>query len=49
LFNRHVERAHTIKWSLWIVHKLLLAAAYGFILFAHFSKWREKLPREYNF
>lgn len=44
LFNRHVERAHTIKWSLWIVHKLLLAAAYGFILFAHFSKWREKLP-----
>ncbi|KOM33183.1 hypothetical protein LR48_Vigan01g273900 [Vigna angularis] len=44
LFNRYVERAHTIKWSLWIVHKLLLAAAYGFILFAHFSKWREKLP-----
>ncbi|XP_068464587.1 protein CANDIDATE G-PROTEIN COUPLED RECEPTOR 2-like isoform X2 [Phaseolus vulgaris] len=45
LFNNHVGSTHTIKWSLWIVHKLLLAAAYSFILFAHFSKWREKLPR----
>ncbi|KAL9326364.1 hypothetical protein ACSQ67_007009 [Phaseolus vulgaris] len=44
LFNNHVGSTHTIKWSLWIVHKLLLAAAYSFILFAHFSKWREKLP-----
>ncbi|XP_020227920.2 transmembrane protein adipocyte-associated 1 homolog isoform X2 [Cajanus cajan] len=44
LFNRNVGSTHTIKWSLWIVHKLLLAAAYGFILFVQFSKWREKLP-----
>ncbi|TKY55037.1 Transmembrane protein adipocyte-associated 1-like [Spatholobus suberectus] len=44
LFNRNVGSTHTIKWSLWIVHKLLFAAAYGFILFVHFSKWREKLP-----
>lgn len=44
LFNRNVGSTHTIKWGLWTVHKLLLAAAYGFILFEHFSKWREKLP-----
>ncbi|XP_004508683.1 protein CANDIDATE G-PROTEIN COUPLED RECEPTOR 2-like [Cicer arietinum] len=44
LFNRNVGSSHTVKWGLWIVHTLLLAAAYGFILFVHFSKWREKLP-----
>ncbi|KAH7528937.1 hypothetical protein FEM48_Zijuj05G0130700 [Ziziphus jujuba var. spinosa] len=33
-----------IKWGLWIIHKLLLTAVYGYILFVHFSKWREKLP-----
>ncbi|KAJ1421825.1 Transmembrane protein [Sesbania bispinosa] len=44
LFSHNVGNTGTIKWSLWIVHKLLLAAAYGFILFVHFSKWREKLP-----
>nr|AFK46758.1 unknown [Lotus japonicus] len=44
LFNNDVGSTDTIKWCLWIVHKLLLAAAYGFILFVHFSKWREKLP-----
>ncbi|KEH32014.1 transmembrane protein, putative [Medicago truncatula] len=49
LFNRNVGSTHTIKWGLWTVHKLLLAAAYGFILFEHFSKWREKLPREYTY
>ena len=47
LFNRHVVSTHMIKWDLLIIHKLLLAAAYGFILFVHFSKWKEKLPREY--
>lgn len=36
-----------MKWGLWIMHKLLLTAVYGYILFVHFSKWREKLPREY--
>ncbi|KAG4378651.1 hypothetical protein GLYMA_17G077800v4 [Glycine max] len=44
LFNHNVGSTHTIQWSLWIIHKLLLAAAYGFILFASFSKWKEKLP-----
>ncbi|XP_015943347.1 protein CANDIDATE G-PROTEIN COUPLED RECEPTOR 2 [Arachis duranensis] len=44
LFNRNVGSTHTVKWSLWIIHKLLLAMAYGFILFVHFSKRREKLP-----
>lgn len=34
-------------WGLWFFHKLLLTAVYGFILFVHFSKWREKLPRKY--
>ncbi|XP_054807690.1 protein CANDIDATE G-PROTEIN COUPLED RECEPTOR 2-like isoform X2 [Prosopis cineraria] len=45
LFSRDVGSSHKIKWGLLIIHKLLLAAAYGFILFVHFSKWREKLPR----
>ncbi|KAG5027935.1 hypothetical protein AAZX31_05G020900 [Glycine max] len=49
LFNHNVRSTHTIKWSLWIIHKLLLAAAYGFILFANFSKWREKLPPRPSF
>uniref|UniRef100_A0A2P2KYJ2 Uncharacterized protein MANES_14G085000 n=1 Tax=Rhizophora mucronata TaxID=61149 RepID=A0A2P2KYJ2_RHIMU len=33
-----------MKWGLWIIHKLLLTAVYGYVLFVHFSKWREKLP-----
>ncbi|XP_031278038.1 protein CANDIDATE G-PROTEIN COUPLED RECEPTOR 2-like [Pistacia vera] len=33
-----------MKWGMWIIHNLLLTAVYGFILFVHFSKWREKLP-----
>ncbi|KAL5544598.1 hypothetical protein UlMin_008382 [Ulmus minor] len=36
--------ANRVKWGLLIVHKLLITAAYGFILFVHFPKWREKLP-----
>ncbi|XVE54707.1 hypothetical protein DITRI_Ditri03aG0103300 [Diplodiscus trichospermus] len=39
-----VGSTHRMKWGLWIIHKLLLTAVYGFILFVHFSKWREKLP-----
>ncbi|XP_057950654.1 protein CANDIDATE G-PROTEIN COUPLED RECEPTOR 2-like [Malania oleifera] len=38
------QNIHRVKWGLWIIHKLLLAAVYGFILFVHYSKWREKLP-----
>lgn len=33
-----------MKWGLWIVHRLLLCAIYGIILFMHHSKWRERLP-----
>ncbi|KAJ3705989.1 hypothetical protein LUZ61_009694 [Rhynchospora tenuis] len=33
-----------VKWGLWTVHKLLLTSVYGFILFMHHSKWRERLP-----
>lgn len=46
LFNRDVGSSHKMKWGLLIIHNLLLASAYGFILFVHFSKWREKLPRK---
>ncbi|XVF08936.1 hypothetical protein REPUB_Repub07fG0047700 [Reevesia pubescens] len=44
LFFDDVGRTNRMKWGLWIIHKLLLTAVYGFILFVHFSKWREKLP-----
>ncbi|GAY55934.1 hypothetical protein CUMW_167900 [Citrus unshiu] len=39
-----VDSTHRMKWGFWIIHELLLTAVYGFILFVHFSKWREKLP-----
>ncbi|XP_030940329.1 protein CANDIDATE G-PROTEIN COUPLED RECEPTOR 2-like [Quercus lobata] len=44
LFVDGVGTTNKLKWSLWIIHKLLLTAVYGFILFVHFSKWRAKLP-----
>ncbi|OAY70260.1 transmembrane protein adipocyte-associated 1 homolog [Ananas comosus] len=44
LFLDANESANRVKWGLWIVHKLLLTAVYGFILFMHHSKWRERLP-----
>ena len=47
LFVDGVGTTNKLKWSLWIIHKLLLTAVYGFILFVHFSKWRARLPREY--
>ncbi|PIA63066.1 hypothetical protein AQUCO_00200831v1 [Aquilegia coerulea] len=33
-----------VKWGIWVVHKLLLSTVYGFILFMHHTKWRERLP-----
>ncbi|XP_044476249.1 protein CANDIDATE G-PROTEIN COUPLED RECEPTOR 2-like [Mangifera indica] len=39
-----IESTHQMKWGLWIIQNLLLTAVYGFILFVHFPKWREKLP-----
>ncbi|PSR89128.1 Serine/threonine-protein kinase [Actinidia chinensis var. chinensis] len=44
LFIDSNETTHGMKWGLWTIHKLLLAAVYGFILFVHYSKWRDKLP-----
>ncbi|KAM0937483.1 putative transmembrane protein TP [Dioscorea sansibarensis] len=44
LFIDASESTNRVKWGLWIVHKLLLTAIYGFILFMHHSKWRERLP-----
>jgi hypothetical protein len=32
------------KWGLWTILRLLLSGVYGFILFVHYSKWRDKLP-----
>ncbi|KAM1036136.1 hypothetical protein ACFX13_039928 [Malus domestica] len=44
LFTVGIGSTYGVKWGLWLIHKLLLTAVYGFILFVHFSKWREKLP-----
>ncbi|OMO53174.1 hypothetical protein CCACVL1_28839 [Corchorus capsularis] len=44
LFFDDVGSSDPMKWGLWIIHKILLSAVYGYILFVHFSKWREKLP-----
>ncbi|KAM5570895.1 protein CANDIDATE G-PROTEIN COUPLED RECEPTOR 2-like [Rosa sericea] len=44
LFMGGVGGTTGVKWGLWFFHKSLLTAVYGFILFVHFSKWREKLP-----
>nr|XP_043616836.1 protein CANDIDATE G-PROTEIN COUPLED RECEPTOR 2-like [Erigeron canadensis] len=35
---------HRGKWGLWTLDKLLLTCTYGYILFVHYSKWRDKLP-----
>ncbi|KAG7020001.1 hypothetical protein SDJN02_18969 [Cucurbita argyrosperma subsp. argyrosperma] len=48
LFIR-VGSSHLAKWGVWTIHKLLPTAAYGFILFVHFSKWRDKLPPRPSF
>lgn len=44
LFLDSVGSTNKTKWGLWIIHILLLTAAYGFILFVHFSKSRDQLP-----
>ncbi|XXG55572.1 hypothetical protein AAC387_Pa03g3213 [Persea americana] len=44
LFIDTDESSNRVKWGLWVVHKLLLAAVYGFILFMHHTRWRERLP-----
>ncbi|KAG2679442.1 hypothetical protein I3760_11G050200 [Carya illinoinensis] len=44
LFLDGVGSTNKVKWGLWIMHKLLLTAAYGYILFVHFSKSRDSMP-----
>ncbi|XP_027353023.1 transmembrane protein adipocyte-associated 1 homolog [Abrus precatorius] len=44
LFVDSNEHTHHVKWNLWVVHKLVLTAVYGFILFMYRSGWRERLP-----
>ncbi|PKI67896.1 hypothetical protein CRG98_011492 [Punica granatum] len=44
LFVDNSEHPHRIKWGLWVVHRLVLTAVYGCILFMYHSRWRERLP-----
>jgi len=44
LFIDSNDHTHQMKWNLWVVHRLVLTAVYGFILFMYHSKWRERLP-----
>ncbi|PRQ42000.1 putative transmembrane protein adipocyte-associated 1 [Rosa chinensis] len=44
LFVDDTDHTHQMKWNLWSVHRLVLTAVYGFILFMYHSKWRERLP-----
>lgn len=44
LFIENNDTTNRMKWGLWMVHKLVLTAVYGFILFMYHSKWRERLP-----
>lgn len=38
------ETTHSGKWGMWTFDELLLTCTYGYILFVHYSKWRDKLP-----
>ncbi|KAK8589743.1 hypothetical protein V6N13_088561 [Hibiscus sabdariffa] len=44
LFIDNSEHPHQVKWGLWVVHRLVLTAIYGSILFMYHSKRRERLP-----
>ncbi|GAV64209.1 Tmemb_40 domain-containing protein [Cephalotus follicularis] len=44
LFVDNNDSQHRVKWGLWVIHRLVLTAVYGFILFMYHSKWRERLP-----
>lgn len=52
MFGFHVplfmdgETSNGGKWGMWTFDELLLTCTYGYILFVHYSKWRDKLPRE---
>lgn len=47
LFIDNGTAANRVKWGLWAIHKLLLTAVYGIILFMHHSKWKERLPGDH--
>lgn len=44
LFIDDIDNPHRVKWGLWVVHRLVLTAVYGSILFMYHSRWRERLP-----
>ncbi|KAL9393243.1 hypothetical protein Peur_012528 [Populus x canadensis] len=44
LFIDSNDHSHRMKWSLWVIHRLVLTAVYGLIMFMYHSKWRERLP-----
>ncbi|OVA00795.1 Uncharacterized protein family [Macleaya cordata] len=44
LFIDTDQTTNRVKWGLLLIHKLLLTTVYGFILYMHHSKWRERLP-----
>ncbi|WVY95363.1 hypothetical protein V8G54_034451 [Vigna mungo] len=49
LFVDSNENRNHVKWNLLIVHKLLLTATYGFLMFMYHSGWRETLPAKIAF
>ncbi|RDX62799.1 Transmembrane protein adipocyte-associated 1, partial [Mucuna pruriens] len=49
LFVDSNEHTPHVKWNLWVVHKLLLTAVYGFTMFVYHSGWRETLPAKIAF
>ncbi|XP_057961034.1 protein CANDIDATE G-PROTEIN COUPLED RECEPTOR 2 [Malania oleifera] len=49
LFIDDDESPHRVKWGLWVVHRLVLTAIYGFILFMYHSRWKERLPARPSF
>lgn len=42
------DATHWGKWTVLFGHALVLSSIYCYILFVHYSKWRDKLPRESN-
>jgi hypothetical protein len=47
LFIDSSDHSHRMKWSLWVIHRLVLTAVYGLIMFMYHSKWRERLPGKF--
>ncbi|KAJ8769747.1 hypothetical protein K2173_005953 [Erythroxylum novogranatense] len=44
LFIDNNEEQLTKKWNLWVIHRLVLTAVYGLILWMYHSQWRDRLP-----